>query len=103
MACGTPVLAFNRGSVSEIVDDGKTGIVVQSKNEAIERLPQLLGLDRRNVRREFERRFSAQRMAIDHVTLFQNLLKGERERLLQSDFRRAAPGEPPSRVSSAIQ
>ena len=74
MACGTPVLAFNRGSVPEIVDDGTTGIVVQSKDEAIERLPQLLALDRGSVRREFERRFSAQRMATDHVTLFQNLL-----------------------------
>ncbi|MEO6947492.1 MAG: glycosyltransferase family 4 protein, partial [Nitrobacter sp.] len=63
MACGTPVLAFNRGSVSEIVEDDKTGIVVQSKDEAIKRLPQLLALDRQIVRREFERRFSAQRMA----------------------------------------
>jgi glycosyltransferase involved in cell wall biosynthesis len=105
MACGTPVLAFNRGSVSEIVDDAKTGIVVQSKNEAIERLPHLLALDRWRVRREFERRFSAQRMASDHVTLFQNLLTGERERLLQSDFRRAAPGnaERSIRLNSAIQ
>ena len=38
MACGTPVLAFNRGSVSEIIEDGKTGIVVQSKDEAIKKV-----------------------------------------------------------------
>src|ERR1700704_1351649 len=76
MACGTPVLAFNRGSVPEIVEDGKTGIVVQSKDEAIKRLPQLLTLDRKKIRQGFERRFSAQRMAGDHVRLYQTLLKG---------------------------
>jgi glycosyltransferase involved in cell wall biosynthesis len=86
MACGTPVLAFDRGSVSEIVEDGKTGIVVQSKDEAIRKLPHLLTLDRRRIRHEFERRFSAQRMAQDHIGLYQELLKGEREQPLQSAF-----------------
>ena len=86
MACGTPVLAFNRGSVSEIIEDGKTGIVVQSKDEAIKKLPHLLTLDRRRIRHEFERRFSAQRMAHDHIGLYQELIKGERECLVQSAF-----------------
>jgi glycosyltransferase involved in cell wall biosynthesis len=86
MACGTPVLAFDRGSVSEIIEDGKTGIVVQSKDEAIRKLPHLLTLDRRRIRHEFERRFSAQRMAHDHIGLYQELLKGERGHLLQSAF-----------------
>jgi glycosyltransferase involved in cell wall biosynthesis len=90
MACGTPVLAFNRGSVSEVVEDGKTGIVVQSKEEAIKRLPHLLALDRGLVRHEFERRFSAQRMAGDHVRLYQRLLKGEQECLLQNAFQSSA-------------
>jgi glycosyltransferase involved in cell wall biosynthesis len=92
MACGTPVLAFNRGSVSEIIEDGTTGIVVQSTDEAIKKLPQLLTLDRRRIRHEFERRFSAQRMARDHVGLYQELLKGERECLLQSAFQSDAFG-----------
>src|SRR6476620_7334562 len=86
MACGTPVLAFNRGSVCEIIEDGKTGIVVQSKDEAIKRLPHLLTLDRQRIRHEFERRFSAQRMAHDHVGLYQELIKGERKCLVQSAF-----------------
>jgi hypothetical protein len=43
--------------VSEIIEDGKTGIVVQSKDEAIRKLPHLLTLDRRRIRHEFERRF----------------------------------------------
>ncbi|MBR1300613.1 glycosyltransferase family 4 protein [Bradyrhizobium sp. AUGA SZCCT0042] len=105
MACGTPVLAFNRGSVSEIVEDGKTGIVVQSKNEAIEKLPRLLTLDRRRVRHEFERRFSAQRMASDHVRLYQDLLKGEQEGLLRSTFQRGSLGnaQQADRLTSAVQ
>jgi glycosyltransferase involved in cell wall biosynthesis len=88
MACGTPVLAFNRGSVSEIVEDGKTGVVVQSKDEAIKRLPQLLTLDRRRVRLEFERRFSVERMAGDHIRLYQELVKSESGRLLVRSPRR---------------
>jgi Glycosyltransferase Family 4 len=61
------------------------GIVVQSKDEAIKKLPYLLDLDRRRIRREFERRFSAQRMARDHIGLYQELLKDEREGAFQSD------------------
>jgi glycosyltransferase involved in cell wall biosynthesis len=90
MACGTPVLAFDRGSVSEIIEDGKTGIVVRSKDEAIKKLPDLLTLNRRRIRHEFERRFSAQRMAYDHIGLYQELLKDERERLVQSAFQSGA-------------
>jgi hypothetical protein len=72
------------------VEDSKTGFVVQSKEEAIKRLPHLLALDRGRVRHEFERRFSAQRMAGDHVRLYQRLLKGERECLLQNAFQSGA-------------
>ena len=104
MACGTPVLAFNRGSVSEIVEDGKTGLVVQSKEEAVNRLPHLLALDRGKIRHEFERRFSAQRMARDHVRLYRGLLKGERKGILQNAFQSDA-GENAQRneLTSAIQ
>jgi glycosyltransferase involved in cell wall biosynthesis len=83
MACGTPILAFDRGSVAEVIEHGKTGIVVQSKEEAIKSLPQLLALDRGVVRREFELRFSAERMARDHVRLYQNVLKGEQNLTFQ--------------------
>jgi glycosyltransferase involved in cell wall biosynthesis len=105
MACGTPVLAFNRGSVSEIVEDGKTGIVVQSKDEAIKRLPQLLTLDRKKIRQGFERRFSAQRMAGDHVRLYQNLLKGADKYNVQNAFQSDALGtaQQASQLHSAIQ
>jgi glycosyltransferase involved in cell wall biosynthesis len=104
MACGTPVLAFNRGSVCEIIEDGKTGIVVQSKEEAIKRLPHLLNLGRRRIRREFERRFSAQRMAHDHVGLYQELIRGE-GKSLQSAFQSDALGnaQQADQSRSAIQ
>jgi glycosyltransferase involved in cell wall biosynthesis len=78
MACGTPVLAFRHGSVPEIVDDGVTGRIVDTMEEAILALPQVLALDRRRVRRRFEERFSAARMAKDYVQVYRSLLKRER-------------------------
>jgi glycosyltransferase involved in cell wall biosynthesis len=74
MACGTPVLAFRCGSVSEVVDDGVTGRVVESEEEAIAALPALLSYDRRAVRKRFEERFSARRMAEDYVSTYRDLL-----------------------------
>jgi glycosyltransferase involved in cell wall biosynthesis len=75
MACGTPVLAFRRGSVSEIIDQGGTGAIVDTMEEAVRMLPQVLALDRRAVRRRFEQRFSSARMATDYVALYRSLLK----------------------------
>ena len=63
MACGTPVLAFRCGSVPEIIDPGVTGAIVESMEEAVQVLPRVLSLDRRRVRRRFEQRFTAGRMA----------------------------------------
>jgi glycosyltransferase involved in cell wall biosynthesis len=75
MACGTPVLAFRRGSVSEIIDQGVTGAIVDTMDEAVRMLPQVLALDRRAVRRRFEQRFSSARMAKHYVALYRSLLK----------------------------
>ena len=75
MACGTPVLAFRCGSISEIIDNGVTGQIVSTEEEAIRKLPHLLSLDRRAVRRRFEQRFSAARMAKDYVQLYRSLIK----------------------------
>ena len=63
MACGTPVLAFRKGSVPEVVDDGVTGFIVDTEEEAVCRLGALLALNRGRVRRRFEERFTAARMA----------------------------------------
>jgi glycosyltransferase involved in cell wall biosynthesis len=75
MACGTPVLAFSRGSVPEVIDQGVTGFMVDSMQEAVRTLPRVLGLDRRTVRQQFEKRFSASRMAKDYLALYRSLLK----------------------------
>jgi glycosyltransferase involved in cell wall biosynthesis len=70
MACGTPVLAFDNGAVREVVDHGITGYVVQSVGEAICKIGSVLALDRGQVRRRFEERFSVTRMTQDYVSLY---------------------------------
>jgi glycosyltransferase involved in cell wall biosynthesis len=75
MACGTPVLAFRCGSVPEIVENGVTGQIVNTEEEAIRQLPRVLALDRRAVRRRFEQRFSATRMAKDYLQVYRTLMK----------------------------
>lgn len=74
MAHGTPVIAWNRGSVPEIVEDGVTGFVVASEDEAVAALARIGELDRRQVRRRFEERFTAERMARDYLAIYQRLL-----------------------------
>lgn len=74
MACGTPVLAFRRGSVPEIIEDGLTGFMVDTMEEAIAVLPKVMALDRKKVRQRFEQRFSARRMAMDYVGIYRSLL-----------------------------
>ncbi len=74
MACGTPVLAWRHGAVPEIIRDGVNGFVVASEAEACAALPALLQLDRAKVRAEFERRFTAARMAQDYVDCCSRLL-----------------------------
>jgi glycosyltransferase involved in cell wall biosynthesis len=75
MACGTPVLAFHCGAVDEIIDPGVTGIIVETMEEAVKRLPETIALDRRAVRRRFDERFTAMRMAKDYVQAYRTLLK----------------------------
>ena len=75
MACGTPVLAFRCGSVTEVIEDGVTGKIVDSEEEAIAKLPAVLSYDRRTVRRRFEGRFTATRMTEDYLSTFRRLLR----------------------------
>jgi glycosyltransferase involved in cell wall biosynthesis len=74
MACGTPVLAFRCGSVPEIVEDGITGAIVETVEEAIAAIPRIIALDRKKVRQRFQQRFSATRMAQDYVVIYRSLL-----------------------------
>jgi glycosyltransferase involved in cell wall biosynthesis len=75
MACGTPVLGFRKGSVPEVIDDGVTGYVVDSVDEAMLKFGSLLGLDRGRVRRRFEERFTAARMAHDYVGIYESQMR----------------------------
>jgi glycosyltransferase involved in cell wall biosynthesis len=82
MACGTPVVAFRRGAVVEVINDGVTGFIVQSKEEAVAALSRLGQLDRRAVRQVFEARFSAQHMAKAYVDVYTHLLQAQRKEVV---------------------
>ena len=73
MACGTPVVAFRRGSVPEIIDEGISGCIVEDLDEAVDAVFRAVALDRVRCRRAFEERFTAARMARDYLELY---LKG---------------------------
>jgi glycosyltransferase involved in cell wall biosynthesis len=78
MACGTPVIAWRRGSVPEIITHGVTGFIVDNETEAIEAIERIGELDRRRIRSVFEQRFTARRMADDYLRCFDNFLSGWR-------------------------
>lgn len=70
LACGTPVVAWRNGSVPEIIDDGVTGFVVSSIDEAVAAVERIDDIDRAMCRRVFEERFDARRMALDYVAIY---------------------------------
>jgi len=77
MACGTPVIAFNRGSVPEVLDNGVSGFIVHDEASAVAAVERLDELDRATVRATFDRRFTARRMAEDYVDLYEELCEPE--------------------------
>jgi glycosyltransferase involved in cell wall biosynthesis len=74
LACGVPVIAFRRGSVAEVIDDGVTGFVVDTVEEAIEATRRVDRLNRRTCREVFDRRFNVSRMASDYVDIYEALM-----------------------------
>jgi len=81
MACGTPVIAFNRGSVPEIVEHGVAGLIVENEAEAVAAIRRVPSLPRAAVRRGFERRFTVERMADDYLALYRRLVARARPAL----------------------
>jgi glycosyltransferase involved in cell wall biosynthesis len=75
MACGTPVIAWDRGAVAEIVDDGVTGFIVANEDAAVAAIRRLSKIDRQAVRRMFEQRFTARMMAHNYLELYRRILK----------------------------
>lgn len=74
MACGTPVVAYNRGAVPEVVENGLTGFVVEDDAGAVEAVGRVARLSRQKVRRRFEERFTARRMANDYLSVYRSLM-----------------------------
>jgi glycosyltransferase involved in cell wall biosynthesis len=73
MACGTPVVAWRCGSVPEIVENGTTGFIVDTIAGAVDAVFKSAALDRSRIRRRFEQRFSAARMATDYLAIYESL------------------------------
>lgn len=77
MACGTPVLAWDKGSVPEVIENGKTGFIVDNMEDAVQYVSSLEAISRKQVRAEFEKRFTAKRMAKDYLSVYRELINKE--------------------------
>jgi len=75
MACGTPVIAFDRGSVREVIRDGKTGFIVKNTKEMVEAIKKINQIDRRECRRQVEKNFSIEKMVNNYEKIFYQILK----------------------------
>jgi glycosyltransferase involved in cell wall biosynthesis len=91
MACGTPVIAFNRASVPEIVEDGVTGFIVEDETGAVEAAGRLSQLSRPAIRKGFEQRFTARRMAEDYLDVYHELIEATAPTLKMVRLLRIAP------------
>ncbi len=76
MACGTPVIAWPGGSVSEVLDPGVTGFIVDEVDDAVDATRLVEAFDRRRCREVFDQRFTAARMARDYVSVYEQLIAG---------------------------
>jgi glycosyltransferase involved in cell wall biosynthesis len=81
MACGTPVIAYNRGSVPEIIDEGLTGFIVEDEISAVAAVGRLANVNRAAVRTQFEKRFTARRMALDYLAAYRGLMDAAQPRI----------------------
>ena len=81
MACGAPVIAYNRGSVAEIVEEGLTGFVVEDETSAVAAVDRASALSRHSIRRRFEARFTARRMALDYLAAYRSLMEAAEPRI----------------------
>ncbi|CAG9259238.1 glycosyltransferase family 4 protein [Paraburkholderia unamae] len=78
MACGTPVVAFNRGAVPEVVDEGVSGYIVEDEIGAVAAVNRIGRISRAGVRRRFEERFTSHRMAQEYVQAYQAVIRANK-------------------------
>ena len=102
MACGTPVIAFRRGSVPEIVEENVSGFVVDTIEEAVTAVGRIANLDRGKVRAQFERRFTAERMAHGYLEIYRKLLSARDTYAHFGTFNRTRKGWRPVRSSPLV-
>ena len=84
MSCGTPVIAFSHGSVPEVIDPGRSGFIVHDEVNAVAAVKRLGELSRHKVRACFEERFTARRMAEDHLALYHGMIAQQRPAVLRA-------------------
>ena len=75
MACGTPVIAFNRGSMPELIEDGKNGFLVNTINEAVDAVTKINDIDRACCRRHVEQYFTVDHMVEKYIQVYETVLK----------------------------
>jgi glycosyltransferase involved in cell wall biosynthesis len=75
MACGTPVIAFNKGSMPELIEDGKNGFLVNTVKEAIDAVAHIKDIERASCRRHVERYFTINHMVEEYIQVYENILK----------------------------
>jgi glycosyltransferase involved in cell wall biosynthesis len=85
LATGTPVIAWRRGSVPEVIQDGVTGFIVEDLDEAVEAVRSLDRIDRNACRKDFELRFTAARMAQDYLDIYQKMIQSRAKTILASE------------------
>jgi glycosyltransferase involved in cell wall biosynthesis len=91
MACGTPVIAFRQGSVPEIVEHGVTGFIVDSIKDAMKAVEKLHTLDRSQIRRRFEERFSSEIMTQNYESLYHSLIAARTDRIPEKVYHGRTP------------
>ncbi|HET9949371.1 MAG TPA: glycosyltransferase, partial [Longimicrobiales bacterium] len=92
MACGTPVIAYPRGAVPEVVEDGVTGFLVEDVPRAIAAVRDVARLSRRRCRERFEERFTLRGMAESYLGIYDRLRDGSQHRRTVSDYRARGRG-----------
>jgi glycosyltransferase involved in cell wall biosynthesis len=74
MACGTPVIAFNKGSMPEIISSGVDGFLVENVEQAVAAVKRLGDIDRTRCRQAVEKRFTVERMAQKYARVYEGIL-----------------------------
>ncbi|KAH7678342.1 hypothetical protein AAVH_41760 [Aphelenchoides avenae] len=95
MACGTPVIAFSRGSVPEVVEHGLTGFIVDDEGSAVDAVKRVSTLSRCKIRAVFESRFTSETMARNYLSAYEALIKPKSLHGVQAVMR--GTGETPAR------